>query len=359
MTDVRPGESRQRSAAKEAPSSEATSWATSGSTGRVLLSGAAGFVGSHLADRLLDDGFEVIGIDNLLTGRRENLAPAESRAAFRLTVADVCEPLEVGGSLAWILHLASPASPEAYRRYPMETLRANGEGTYRLLELARRRGAGFLLASSSEVYGEAEVHPQSEAYVGHVDPVGPRSAYQEAKRYAEAMATAAARDWGIPVRIARIFNAYGPRMAPDDGRVVSTFIGQALRGEPLTLHGDGSQTRSFQYIDDLVTGLRRLMHVDHSAPVNLGSSDERSIRELAELVLEVTASPSTILSGATPADGARRRRPDGGLARSVLGWEPVVPLRVGLERTVTDARARLAEAQPAGSGGTAGRATGA
>lgn len=333
-----------------------------GPAGRVVLTGAAGFVGSHLAERLLLDGFEVIGVDNLLTGRRENLAQAESSPTFRLLVADACDPLDVPDRIDWILHLASPASPTAYGRYPLETMRVNGEGTHRLLDLARRTGAQFLLASSSEVYGDAEVHPQPETYFGHVDPIGPRSVYQEAKRYAEAFAAAAGREWGTPVRIARIFNAYGPRMAPDDGRVVSTFIAQALRGEALTLHGDGSQTRSLQYVDDLVEGLRRLMDTDHSGPVNLGSEDERSIRELAELVLEITGSSSSILVDVAPPIGTHRRRPDGALAKALLGWEPVVPLRVGLERTVTDLRARLAAMSaegPGASGRTADRSTGA
>jgi nucleoside-diphosphate-sugar epimerase len=221
-------------------------------------------------------------------------------------------------------------------------MRANGEGTHRLLDLAHRTGAKFLLASSSEVYGNAEVHPQPETYFGHVDTIGSRSVYQEAKRYAETLVASAHREWGTPVRIARIFNAYGPRMGPDDGRVVSTFIVQALRGEALTLHGDGSQTRSLQYIDDLIEGLRRLMDADHSGPVNLGSANELPIRELAELILQVTGSRSPIQDDAAPPVGARRRRPDGALAKALLGWEPVVPLRVGLERTVTDLRARLA-----------------
>ena len=308
---------------------------------RVLLTGAAGFVGSHLADRLLDDGFEVVGVDDLSTGRLENLGAATSHPGFRLVVADASEPLPVEGPFEWVLHLASPASPDAYLARPIETLRINAEGTRHLLDLARRAGASFLLASSSEVYGDAAVHPQVEAYEGRVDPVAPRSVYQEAKRYAEALTAGAGRTWGVPTRIARIFNAYGPRMAPDDGRVVSSFIRDALQGRPLILHGDGSQTRSFQYVHDLTAGLRRLMAVDHRTPVNIGNPEERPVREVAELVLELTGSRSPIHLDPGRDVGARRRCPDISLARSVLHWQPQVSLRDGLARTVEHFRGEL------------------
>lgn len=312
---------------------------------RALVTGAAGFVGSHLVDRLLDDGFEVVGVDSLLTGRRANLAAAEARSGFRLVVADVAEPFDDPGPLDWILHFASPASPVAHERYPVETRRANVDGTRRLLGLARRSGAAFFLASTSEIYGDAEVHPQPEDYGGTVEAEGPRSVYQRAKREAETL-TAAAAAGGARVRVARIFNAYGPRMALDDGRVVPTLVGQAVRNEPLTVHGDGSQTRSLQYVDDLITGIRRLMAVEHGGPVNLGSTDERSVLALAELIVELTGSTSSVIVDPRRPIGSPRRRPDPRLSVELLGWQPVVPLRVGLERTIESLRTDPAVAPP-------------
>jgi len=309
--------------------------------GRVLLAGAAGFLGSHLTDRLLQDGFDVTGVDNLLTGRLENLAHLDGHAGFRLVLADVIKPLDLPGPFDWVLHFASPASPTRYMAHPIETLRANSEGTYHLLELAKRSGARFLLASTSEVYGDPDVHPQDERYRGNADAVDSRSVYHEGKRYAEALTTSVARQSEVDVRIVRIFNTYGPRMDPADGRVVTNFIVQALRGEPLTLYGDGSQTRSLQYVDDLVEGVRRMMTVDYGAPVNLGSAAEHSIRDLAELVIEVTGSGSTIRPGPLRPDDPRRRRPDVTLARRLLDWEPTVPLRLGLTRTVEYLRPRV------------------
>jgi dTDP-glucose 4,6-dehydratase len=307
---------------------------------RALVTGAAGFVGSHLVDRLLDDGFEVVGLDNLLTGRRENLAAAEARPGFRLIVGDVAEPLDEPGHLDWILHFASPASPVAQERYPVETMRANVDGTRRLLDLARRGGAAFFLGSTSEIYGDAEVHPQPEDYRGTVAAGGPRSVYQRAKREAEAQsATAAAA--GVRVRVARIFNAYGPRMARDDGRVIPTLVDRALRDEPLVVHGDGSQTRSLQYIDDLIEGICRLMAVEHAGPVNLGSTDERTVLALAELIIELSASKSTVVVDPARPIGSQRRRADPRLSLELLDWQPVVPLRIGLERTIAAHRADL------------------
>lgn len=301
---------------------------------RILVTGASGFIGSHLVDRLLAEGHEVIGVDNFLTGKRENLLHLEGHPRFSLVEHDVSEAMRVSGSLDWVMHFASPASPRKYLAHPVETLRVNSEGTYHLLELARRNRAKFFLASTSEVYGDAQLHPQPEAYWGHVNPVGPRSVYDEAKRYAEALTVTYHRTYGLPIRIARIFNTYGPRMDPRDGRVVSNFIRQALTGEPLTVYGDGSQTRSLCYIDDLVEGVVRLMTVDYNGPVNLGNPEEYTVLELAYLVKELTRSRSEIVFEPLPGDDPRQRRPDISLARKLLGWEPRVPVPEGFRRTI-------------------------
>ena len=302
---------------------------------RALVAGAAGFIGSHLVDRLLSLGYEVVGLDNLLTGRKQNLAHLSTNSRFGFIEADVAElpPFE-GERFDWVFHLASPASPPRYLAHPIETLRANADGTRLLLELAERSGASFFLASTSEVYGDPEQHPQSETYWGNVNPIGPRSVYDEGKRYAEAFATTYHQSRGVPLRIVRIFNTYGPRMDPADGRVVTNFIGQALRGEPLTIYGDGSQTRSFQYIDDLIDGFIALMGVEHSEPVNLGNPGEFTMIELANLVREIVGSRSEIVHRPLPKDDPRRRRPDIGKAKMLLGWEPRIPLREGLRRTI-------------------------
>lgn len=299
---------------------------------RILVTGAAGFIGSHLVDRLLAEGHEVIGVDNFSTGRRENLAHLADHPRFTLVEHDVVEPLDVTRSLDWVMHFASPASPPKYLARPVETLRVNSEGTYRLLELARQKGAKFFLASTSEVYGDPQVHPQPESYWGHVNPVGPRAVYDEAKRYAEALTMSYHRAHGLAVRIVRIFNTYGPRMDPKDGRVVTNFIRQALTGEPLTVHGDGSQTRSFCYIDDLIEGIVRLMRVDYSGPVNLGNPEEYTVLELARVIKELTGSSSQIVFEPLPEDDPKQRRPDISLARRLLDWEPRVPMREGLRR---------------------------
>jgi nucleoside-diphosphate-sugar epimerase len=301
---------------------------------RILLTGAAGFVGSHLAERLLREGHQVLGVDNFCTGQRQNLEYLKPFAGFSFLEADVARPLEVAGAFDWVMHFASPASPPRYLKRPLETLLVNAEGTRHLLDLARARGAAFFLASTSEVYGDPLVHPQPETYWGNVNPIGPRSIYDESKRYAETLTLAYHRAYGVPVRIIRIFNTYGPRMDPEDGRVVTNFIAQALRGKPLTIYGDGSQTRSFQYIDDLVEGIVRLMKVDYSEPVNLGNPEEYTMIELARLVQELLGTSLSIVHEPLPQDDPKQRRPDIRLARELLGWEPKVPVREGLLRTI-------------------------
>ncbi|WP_419164821.1 UDP-glucuronic acid decarboxylase family protein [Candidatus Palauibacter sp.] len=301
---------------------------------RLVVTGAAGFLGSHLTDRLLAEGHTVLGIDNLITGRRENLSHLEDDPRFRLLERDVSEHLEIEDELDGIFHLASPASPVDYLRFPIQTLKAGALGTHNTLGLAKARGARLLLASTSEVYGDPLVHPQPESYWGHVNPIGPRGVYDEAKRFAEAITMAYHRAHGVDTRIVRIFNTYGPRMRPDDGRVVSNFIVQALRGEPLTIYGDGSQSRSFCYVSDLVEGIWRLFNAELHAPLNLGNPGEYTIRALAELVVAATGSASPLEARPLPTDDPRVRRPDISLASAELGWTPRIPLEVGLRRTV-------------------------
>ena len=301
---------------------------------RAVVTGGAGFVGSHLCDRLLAEGWEVVCVDNLLTGSVDNLSRIRERAGFRSVHADVSEPLGIDGHVDWVLHLASPASPQEYLKHPIETLKVGALGTLRCLELAEAKGAGVLLASTSEAYGDPKVHPQPESYWGNVNPVGPRSVYDEAKRYAEAMTMAFHRARGVPVRIVRIFNTYGPRMRLDDGRAVPTFIAQAVRGDPITVHGDGSQTRSLCYVDDLIEGIWRVLGSDLTGPVNLGNPTEVTVLELAELVRALTASRSEISFTRRPVDDPEVRCPDITLAKTTLGWEPVVPLSEGLTRTI-------------------------
>lgn len=317
---------------------------------RCVVTGAAGFLGSHLADRLIAAGHTVLGIDNLITGKRANLAHLEDESRFRLIEHDVSEPIDIEGDVDGIFHLASPASPVDYLRFPIQTLKAGALGTHNALGLARARGARLLLASTSEVYGDPLVHPQPESYWGNVNPVGPRSVYDEAKRFAEAMTMAYHRAHAVDTRIVRIFNTYGPRMRPDDGRVVSNFIVQALRNEPLTIYGDGSQSRSFCYVSDLVEGIRRVFEAEVHDPVNLGNPGEFTIRELADLVLEATGSSSRLVHRPLPTDDPRVRRPDIARASTALGWEPQVPLEVGLRRTVAYFRGcRAAERASDGS----------
>lgn len=280
------------------------------------------------------EGHEVLGVDDLSTGQQRNLKRLGRYSRFSFLRADVRQPLEVEGPLDWVFHLASPASPPRYLKLPLETLLVNAEGTRHLLDLSLAKGASFFLASTSEVYGDPLVHPQPETYWGNVNPIGPRSIYDEGKRYAEALTVAYYRVHGLPIRIARIFNTYGPFMDPEDGRVVSSFIVQALKGEPITVYGDGSQTRSFCYVDDLVEGFLRLVEVDYPFPVNLGNPEEYRVLDLACLVKELTGSSSPIVFQPLPEDDPRQRRPDITLAKQLLGWEPKVPVREGLQRTI-------------------------
>ncbi|MBE1530490.1 UDP-glucuronic acid decarboxylase family protein [Actinomadura algeriensis] len=301
---------------------------------KVMVTGGAGFVGSHLCERLLADGFEVVCVDDLSTGRAENVARLTDTGRFRFVECDAAECEDPGGDLAAVLHFASPASPVDYLRLPIETLMVGSAGTRRMLDVARAHGARFLLASTSEVYGDALVHPQPESYWGNVNPVGPRSVYDEAKRFGEALTTAYRTTYGVRTGIVRLFNTYGPRMRRGDGRVIPAFINQALRGVPLTLAGDGRQTRSLCYIDDMVEGVLRMMRSAHAGPCNLGSTHEISMVELAELIRDLIGSGSVIENVPRMADDPQVRRPDTSLARAVLGWEPRVPLAEGLLRTV-------------------------
>ncbi|MCS6952742.1 MAG: SDR family oxidoreductase [Bryobacterales bacterium] len=309
-----------------------------------MVSGAAGFIGSHLCDRLIGEGHEVVALDNFLTGSRRNIAHLLGHARFCFREQDVTQPFSVDGAVDGVLHLASPASPKDYLEHPIETLDAGSLGTRNLLELARRHGARFLLASTSECYGDPLEHPQSETYWGHVNPVGPRSCYDESKRFAEALTMAYHRVFGLRTTIARIFNTYGPRMQLDDGRVVPAFIEQALRGGPLVVYGDGSQTRSFCYISDMVEGLYRLLFSDERYPVNLGNPRELTILEFARYVCQVAGIPERIEYAPLPEDDPKRRQPDIAKARRVLGWEPVVSLEEGLRRTLEHFRAQRADA---------------
>jgi len=308
---------------------------------RVVVAGGAGFLGSHLCDRLVARGDEVVCVDDLSTGSEENVAQLRETGAFSLVVADVSRAVPVEGHVDAVLHLASPASPPAYLVRPLETLAVGSDGTRRLLELAERDDARFVLASTSEVYGDPAVHPQPESYRGNVDPVGPRSVYDEAKRFAEALTMATHRARGVDVGIARIFNTYGPRLSPGDGRVVSNFCVQALTGASLTVYGDGSQTRSLCYVDDQVDGLLALLGSTLTGPVNIGNPDERTVAEIAKLVLELTGSRSGVVRRPLPTDDPLRRCPDISLARTELGWEPNVELRDGLGRTIEWFRTRL------------------
>ena len=300
---------------------------------RLLLAGAAGFIGSHFCDRLIAEGHSVLGVDDFITGREENLASLRNEPRFELLRADVSEPLEVG-AVDGVLHLASPASPVDYLDHPIATLKAGSYATHNLLEIAKANRARFFLASTSEVYGDPAVHPQPESYLGNVSSVGPRSVYDEAKRYAEACTMAYHRHHGVDTRIARIFNTYGPRMQPNDGRVVTNFIVQALTGAPLTIYGDGSQTRSFCYVDDEVEGLWRLYLKGDAEATNIGNPGEFTVRQLAEIVIEMTGSRSAIESLPLPKDDPRVRRPDITRAKRILGWEPAIHLRDGLARTI-------------------------
>ncbi len=300
---------------------------------RVLITGAAGFLGSHLCDRFRQEGHSVVAMDNYITGTPENLAHLLGDG-FELVQHDVTEFVHVSGELDGVLHFASPASPTDYLELPIQTLKVGSLGTHKVIGLAKAKNARFLLASTSEVYGDPLVHPQPESYWGNVNPIGPRGVYDEAKRFAEALTMAYRRAHGVDTRIVRIFNTYGPRMRPGDGRVVSNFIVQALRREPITVYGDGGQTRSFCYVEDEVEGIFRLFASDVSEPINIGNPREFTVSELAELVLELTGSSSEIRYLPLPEDDPRTRKPDITRARELLGWQPEISLREGLSRTI-------------------------
>jgi dTDP-glucose 4,6-dehydratase len=298
------------------------------------VTGGAGFLGSHLCERLIAEGYVVLCVDDLSTGLRQNVVHLEGGPGFEYVHHDVTLPLRVEGRLDEVYHFASPASPKDFGRIPVEILLAGSAGTHNALDLALARGARFLLASSSEVYGDPLVHPQHEEYRGNVSTTGVRSVYDEAKRYAETITAAYRRHRGLDTRIARIFNSYGPKTRPDDGRVVPSFVSQALAGTPLTVYGDGTQTRSLQYVDDLVEGVLRLMHSDEHRPVNIGNPVEHTVREIAEMVIGLSGSPSEIVYRPLPSDDPQRRCPDISRARESLGWEPQTPATEGLQKTL-------------------------
>ena len=301
---------------------------------QVVISGGAGFVGSSLCERFLADGWSVLAIDNLSTGKAENVAHLQGNPRFSLRIADVTEPVAVDGPVAAVLHFASPASPFDYAALPVETLKVGAHGTLSLLDLARAKGARFLLASTSEIYGDPLQHPQTESYLGNVSCIGPRSCYDEAKRFAEAATMAYLRTHDVDTRIIRIFNTYGPRLKPGDGRVVTAFLTQALRNEPLTVFGEGQQTRSFCYVDDLVDGIVRVLHYGDHLPYNLGNPGEFTVAELADIVLRLTGSSSKVEHLPLPKDDPTRRKPDITRAQTDLGWQPTIALEDGLMRTV-------------------------
>ena len=302
---------------------------------RSVVTGGAGFLGSHLCERLLAEGHRVVAVDNLLTGSRDNLTTLRKDPAFTFLKHDVSEDLTVPGKVDYVLHFASPASPVDYAAFGIQTLKANALGAHKTLGLAKAKKARYLLASTSEVYGDPEVNPQPETYWGHVNPVGARSVYDEGKRFAEALAMAYHHHHAMDVRIARIFNTYGPRMRLNDGRVIPNFVGQALRGEPLTVYGDGSQTRSFCYVDDLIEGVWRLLTADRvDGPVNLGNPDERTIGDMATIIQKLVGKDLGVVHKPLPPDDPKVRCPDITKARAVLGWEPKVSLEDGLRRTI-------------------------
>jgi dTDP-glucose 4,6-dehydratase len=300
---------------------------------RVLITGAAGFLGSHLCDRFLKEGYHVIGMDNLITGNLDNIEHLFSEKHFEFYNHDVTKFVHVSGELDYILHFASPASPIDYLKIPIQTLKVGAMGTHNLLGLAKAKNARILVASTSEVYGDPQVHPQTEDYWGHVNPVGPRGVYDEAKRYLEAITMAYHTYHGLETRIVRIFNTYGPRMRLNDGRVLPAFVGQALRGEDLTVFGDGSQTRSFCYVDDLVEGIYRLLMSDYAKPVNVGNPSEISIADFAEEIIKLTGTTNKVIYKDLPKDDPMQRQPDITKAREILGWEPKVERGEGLKRT--------------------------
>lgn len=308
---------------------------------KFVITGGAGFIGSHLTDRLLSEGHEVSVLDNLITGNFNNIAQHQSNPRFQFIHHNVSNHIHVIGDIDWVIHFASPASPVDYLHFPIETLKVNSLGTHNTLGLAWAKRASYLLASTSEIYGDPEIHPQPETYWGNVNPIGPRGVYDESKRFAEAITMAYHHKHGLNSRIARIFNCYGPRLRLDDGRVVSNFIGQALTNKPITVYGDGSQTRSFQYISDLVDGLMKLMSVDHNEPVNLGNPVEKTVLELASHIKKLTGSKSEIIMKPLPTDDPRRRLPDITKAKKLLNWFPNKNLDEGLADTIAWYRQQL------------------
>jgi dTDP-glucose 4,6-dehydratase len=301
---------------------------------RAVVTGGAGFLGSHLCDRLLEEGWEVLALDNLITGAEKNVAHLGGNTKFKFEKADVSDPLRVAGDVAYVLHFASPASPPDYLKHPIATMKVGSLGTLHALDLALTKGAKFFLASTSECYGDPEVSPQHEGYWGNVNPVGPRSVYDESKRFAEALTMAYHTHHGVDTHIVRIFNTYGPRMRLNDGRALPNFVFQALSGKPLTIFGDGKQTRSFCYVDDLIDGIYRLMHADEHFPVNIGNPLEMTILEFAERVRAHYTPTPEIVFAALPQDDPKRRRPDISKAKRILNWEPKVELEEGLKKTL-------------------------
>jgi len=308
---------------------------------RILITGGAGFIGSHMTDRLIAEGHQVIAMDNLVTGDLSNITHHRSNPNFEFIHHDISNHIHVAGPLDWVLNFASPASPIDYMEFPIQTLKVGALGTHNALGLAKAKGAKFFLTSTSEVYGDPLVHPQHEEYWGNVNPNGPRSCYDEAKRFAEAITYAYHRAHQVDVRVVRIFNTYGPRNRINDGRVVPTFINQALRNEPITVFGEGQQTRSFQYVDDLIEGIRRLMDAQFTKPVNIGNPGEMTIMEFARLILRLTGSNSEIVYKPLPQDDPKTRRPDNSRAKEVLGWEPRVPVEEGMQKTIEWYRALI------------------
>ena len=308
---------------------------------RVLVTGGAGFLGSHLCDKLLGEGHEVVAMDNLLTGNTDNIAHLAGNPKFEFIKHNVTNYIYLAGNVDAILHFASPASPVDYLELPIQTLKVGSLGTHNALGVAKAKGARILLASTSEVYGDPQVHPQNESYWGHVNTVGPRGVYDEAKRFAEAITMAYHRYHGVQTRIVRIFNTYGPRMRLNDGRVVPNFVKQALEGKPLSVYGDGSQTRSFCYVSDLVDGIIRMMESSENSPINIGNPTEMTIRQIAETIIEMTGSKSRIVYQPLPEDDPKIRRPDITRARTLLGWEPKVDLREGLTKTIDYFRTKV------------------
>ena len=316
---------------------------------RAVITGGAGFLGSHLSDLFLSKGWTVVAIDNLITGSERNIAHLKGNPSFEYVKADACEPLEVAGDVDFVFHFASPASPLDFTRFPIEVMRVGSVGTQNALDLALAKGARFMMASTSETYGDPAIHPQPETYWGNVNPIGPRAVYDEAKRFSEAMTMAYHRHHGLDTRIVRFFNTYGPRMRLDDGRVVPQFVKQALLGEPLTVHGEGQQTRSFGFYEDIVDGVYRLALSDFHEPVNIGTHEERTILEFAKTVIALTGSASTIVHVESNVDDPKQRHPDLTRANTILGWHPSTNLEDGLRKTVEYFKGVLAESEPAAS----------